>query len=188
MITQLVLCALDGRHSVGIQGHLLSLGPMCGTLFRPKLDNRVTIYSSSRVNWKHSCSSSPEPFCGSTSNEGPYKYSLLLLLLLLKLCSTPLLLRTSQVREVWYFTILYFYIFVEPCVYVNHVFFFITQEIVNIRKSGKTLPSIGIPLNKVMAILLCSPFVVSRFTCDFIFNLWLLSTFIKNIYITSILL
>ena len=64
-------------------GHLLSLGPMCGTLFRPKLDNRVTIYSSSRVNWKHSCSSSPEPFCGSTSNEGLYKYSLLLLLLLL---------------------------------------------------------------------------------------------------------
>ena len=58
-------------------------GPMCGTLFRPKLDNRVTIYSSSRVNWKHSCSSSPEPFCGSISNEGPYKYSLLLLLLLL---------------------------------------------------------------------------------------------------------
>ena len=33
---------------------------------------------------KHSCSSSPEPFCGSTSNEGPYKYSLLLLLLLLQ--------------------------------------------------------------------------------------------------------
>ena len=64
-------------------GHLLSLGPMCGTLFRPKLDNRVTIYSSSRVNWKHSCSSSPEHFCGSTSNEGPYKYSLLLLLLLI---------------------------------------------------------------------------------------------------------
>ena len=31
-------------------GHLLSLGPMCGTLFRPKLDNRVTIYYSSRVN------------------------------------------------------------------------------------------------------------------------------------------
>ena len=61
-------------------GLLLSLGPMCGTLFRPKLDNRVTIYYSSRVNWKHSCSSSPEPFCGSISNEGPYKYSLLLLL------------------------------------------------------------------------------------------------------------
>ena len=66
-------------------GLLLSLGPMCGTLFRPKLDNRVTIYSSSRVNWKHSCSSSPEPFCRSISNEGPYKYSLLLLLLLLLL-------------------------------------------------------------------------------------------------------
>ena len=31
-------------------GLLLSLGPICGTLFRPKLDNRVTIYSSSRVN------------------------------------------------------------------------------------------------------------------------------------------
>ena len=29
---------------------LLSLGPTCGTLFRPKLDNRVTIYYSSRVN------------------------------------------------------------------------------------------------------------------------------------------
>ena len=63
-------------------GLLLSLGPMCGTLFRPKLDNRVTIYYSSRVNWKHFCSSSPEPFCGSISNEGPYKYSILLLLLL----------------------------------------------------------------------------------------------------------
>ena len=63
-------------------GHLLSLGPMCGTLFRPKLDNRVTIYHSSRVNWKHFCSSSPEPFYGSISNEGPYKYSILLLLLL----------------------------------------------------------------------------------------------------------
>ena len=63
-------------------GLLLSLGPTCGTLFRPKLDNRVTIYYSSRVNWKHFCSSSPEPFCGSISNEGPYKYSLLLLLLL----------------------------------------------------------------------------------------------------------
>ena len=60
---------------------LLSLGPMCGTLFRPKLDNRVTIYYSSRVNWNHFCSSSPEPFCGSISNEGPYKYSILLLLL-----------------------------------------------------------------------------------------------------------
>ena len=45
----------------------------------------IPIYSSSRVNWKHSCSSSPEPFCGSISNEGPYKYSLLLLLLLLLL-------------------------------------------------------------------------------------------------------
>ena len=64
-------------------GLSLSLGPMCETLFRPKLDNRVTIYYSSRVNWKHFCSSSPEPFCGSISNEGPYKYSILLLLLLL---------------------------------------------------------------------------------------------------------
>ena len=52
------------------------------SLFRPKLDNCVIIYYSSRVNWKHFCSSSPEPFCGSISNEGPYKYSLLLLLLL----------------------------------------------------------------------------------------------------------
>ena len=64
---------------------LLSLGPICGTLFRARLDNRVTIYYSSRVNWKHSCSSSPEPFCGSISNEGPYKYTILLLLLLLLL-------------------------------------------------------------------------------------------------------
>ena len=56
-------------------GLLLSLGPTCGTLFRPKLDNRVTISYSSRVNWKHFCSSSPEPFCGSISNDGPYKYS-----------------------------------------------------------------------------------------------------------------
>ena len=31
-------------------GLLLSLGPMCGTLFRPKLDNHVTIFYSSRVN------------------------------------------------------------------------------------------------------------------------------------------
>ena len=31
-------------------GLLLSLGPTCGTRFRPKLDNRVTIYYSSRVN------------------------------------------------------------------------------------------------------------------------------------------
>ena len=66
---------------------LLSLGPTCGTLSRPKLDNRVTIYYSSRVNRKHFCSSSPEPFCGSIFNEGPYKYSILLLLLLL-LCHT----------------------------------------------------------------------------------------------------
>ena len=64
-------------------GLSLSLGPMCGTLFRPKLDNRVTIYYSSRVNWKHFCSSSPEPFCGSISNEGPYKYSILLLLVVI---------------------------------------------------------------------------------------------------------
>ena len=64
-------------------GLLLSLGPTCGTLFRPKLDNCVTIYYSSRVNWKHFCSSSPEPFCGSISNEGSYKYSILPLLLLL---------------------------------------------------------------------------------------------------------
>ena len=49
------------------------------SLFRLKLDNSVTIYYSSRVNWKHFCSSSPEPFCGSISNEGPYKYSILLL-------------------------------------------------------------------------------------------------------------
>ena len=58
-------------------GLLLSLDPMCGTLFRPKLDIRVTIYYNSRVNWKHFSSSSPEPFCGSKSNEGPYKYSIL---------------------------------------------------------------------------------------------------------------
>ena len=62
-------------------GLLLSLGPTCGTLFRPKLDNRVTISYSSRINWKHFCSSSPEPFCGSISNEGLYKYSIILLLL-----------------------------------------------------------------------------------------------------------
>ena len=49
------------------------------------IDNRVTIYCSSRVNWKHFCSSSPEPFCGSISNEGPYKYYILLPLLLLLL-------------------------------------------------------------------------------------------------------
>ena len=52
-----------------------------GTRFRPKLDNWVTIYCSSRVNWKLFCSSSPELLCGSISNEGPYKYSILLLLL-----------------------------------------------------------------------------------------------------------
>ena len=63
-------------------GLLLSLGSTCGTFSRPKLDNRVTIYYSSRVNWKHFCSSSPEPFCGSIFDEGPYKYSILLLLLL----------------------------------------------------------------------------------------------------------
>ena len=57
-------------------------GPHVWNSLPTKLDNRVTIYSSSRVNWKHSCSSSPEPFCGSISNEGPYKYSLLLLILL----------------------------------------------------------------------------------------------------------
>ena len=34
----------------GYTGFLLSLGPTCGTRFRPKLDNRVTIYYSSRVN------------------------------------------------------------------------------------------------------------------------------------------
>ena len=50
-----------------------------------KLDNRVTIYYSSRVNWKHFCSSSPQPFWGSISNEGAYKYSILPLLLLLLL-------------------------------------------------------------------------------------------------------
>ena len=45
-----------------------------------------SIYYSSRVNWKNFCSSSPEPFCGSISNdEGPYKYSILLLLLLLQI-------------------------------------------------------------------------------------------------------
>ena len=56
------------------------------------LDNRVTIYHSSRVNWKHFCSSSPEPFCGSISNEGPYKCSILLPLLLLLLLLVLLLL------------------------------------------------------------------------------------------------
>ena len=64
-------------------GLSLSLCPTCGTCFRPKLDNWVTIYCSSRVNRKLSCSSSPEPFCGSIFNEGPYKFSILLLLLLL---------------------------------------------------------------------------------------------------------
>ena len=105
-------------------GLLLSLGPMCGNLFWPKLDNRVTIYYSSKVNWKHSCSSSPEPFCGSISNEGHYKYSLLLLLLPLLLllqcrrmipasvhsvrgqrapsvyCRSPLLLKNQSERSV----------------------------------------------------------------------------------------
>ena len=57
-------------------GLSLSLGPMRGTCFRPKLDKWVDIYCSSRVNWKLFCSSRPEPI----SNEWPYKYSILQLL------------------------------------------------------------------------------------------------------------
>ena len=64
-----------------VTGLLLSLGSMRGTLFRSKLDNRVTIYFSSRVSVKNFCSSIPEPFCVSISNEGPQEYSILLLLL-----------------------------------------------------------------------------------------------------------
>ena len=57
-------------------------GPHLWNSLPTKIRQSCNNYSS-RVNWKHSCSSSPEPFCGFISNEGPYKYSILLLLLLL---------------------------------------------------------------------------------------------------------
>ena len=55
-------------------------GPKFGTLFRSESDNRVTIYCFSNENWKRICFSSSERFCGSISNERPYKFSILLLL------------------------------------------------------------------------------------------------------------
>ena len=71
-----ISCFRDSDFEDLATGLLLALGPSCGTLSRPKLDNRVTIYYSSRVNWKHFCSSSPEPFCGCISIEGLYRYIL----------------------------------------------------------------------------------------------------------------
>ena len=69
------------RHSA--IGPSLSQAPKFGTLFRSGLDNRVTIYCFSNRNWKRIYFSSSERFCGSISNEGPYKFSILLLLPLL---------------------------------------------------------------------------------------------------------
>ena len=57
-------------------------------LFRSVSDNLVTIYCFSNRNWKRISFSSSERFCGSISNEGPYKFSILLLLLLLSSVST----------------------------------------------------------------------------------------------------
>ena len=62
-------------------GPSLSRAPKFGTLFRSGSDNRVTIYCFSNRNWKRICFSSSERFCGSISNEGPYRFSTLLLLL-----------------------------------------------------------------------------------------------------------
>ena len=59
-------------------GPSLSRPPKFGTLFRSGSDNRVTIYCFSNRNWKRICFSSSERFCGSKSNEGPYKFSILL--------------------------------------------------------------------------------------------------------------
>ena len=69
------------RHSA--IGPLLSRAPKFGTLFRSGSDNHVTIYCFSNRNWKCIYFSSSELFCGSISNEGPYKFSILLLLLLI---------------------------------------------------------------------------------------------------------
>ena len=62
-------------------GPSLSRAPKFGTLFRSRSDIRVTIYCFSNRNWKRICFSSSERFCGSISNEGPCKFSILLLLL-----------------------------------------------------------------------------------------------------------
>ena len=56
--------------------------PKFGTLFRSGSDNRATIYCFSNRNWKRICFSSSERFCGSISNAGPYKFPILLLLLM----------------------------------------------------------------------------------------------------------
>ena len=68
------------RHSV--IGPLLFQAPVFGTHSRSRLDSRVTIFCSSKRNWKRIYSSSSERCCGYISNEGPYKSSILLLLLL----------------------------------------------------------------------------------------------------------
>ena len=66
------------RHSA--IGPSLSQAPKFETLFHSRLDNRVTIYCFSNRNWKRIYFSSSERFCGSISNEGPYKFPILLLL------------------------------------------------------------------------------------------------------------
>ena len=71
------------RHSA--IGPSLSQAPKFGTLSRSGSDNRVTIYCFSNRNWKRIRFSSSERFCGSISNEEPYKFSILLILLLLLL-------------------------------------------------------------------------------------------------------
>ena len=62
-------------------GIFLSQALGFGTRSHWMLDNLKTIYYYSKRNWKHSCSSSSERVCGSKSNKGPYKCSILLLLL-----------------------------------------------------------------------------------------------------------
>ena len=46
------------------------------------ISNTTRSYCFTNRNWKRICFSSSERFCGSISNEGPYKFSILLLLLL----------------------------------------------------------------------------------------------------------
>ena len=87
--------------TVGFRAFAISGPPLWNLLPLDVRQSRDNLMQFKR-NWKHCCSSSVERFCGSKYNEGPYKCSILLLLLLVVL---PLqqhkILRESRTRTRW---------------------------------------------------------------------------------------
>ena len=77
-------CTFRLQQTISCHFHTLSPSLLASAHTSPpsRLDNRLTIYCFSNWNWMRIYISSSECFCGSISNEEPYKFPILLLLLL----------------------------------------------------------------------------------------------------------